>query len=34
VNSKQATDIRIWSTKILKEFLIKGFAMDDDRLKN
>ena len=34
VNSKHATDFRIWATKILKEFLIKGFTMDDDRLKN
>ena len=34
VNSLQATQFRIWATKILKEFIIKGFAMDDDRLKN
>jgi len=34
VNSKQATDFRIWATNILKEYIIKGFAMDDDRLKN
>ncbi len=33
VNSYQATQFRIWSTKILKEYTIKGFAMDDDRLK-
>ncbi|HSI91711.1 MAG TPA: virulence RhuM family protein [Adhaeribacter sp.] len=33
VNSRQATQFRIWATKTLKEFLIKGFAMDDDRLK-
>lgn len=33
VNSHQATQFRIWATKILKEFTIKGFAMDDDRLK-
>ncbi|WP_320033787.1 virulence RhuM family protein [Halarcobacter sp.] len=34
VNSIQATQFRIWATKILKEFIIKGFAMDDDRMKN
>ncbi len=34
VNSSQATQFRIWATKILKEFIIKGFAMDDDRMKN
>ena len=34
VNSMQATHFRIWATKILKEYIIKGFAMDDDRLKN
>jgi hypothetical protein len=34
VNSIQATQFRIWATKILKEYIIKGFAMDDDRLKN
>jgi len=34
VNSLQATQFRIWATKILKEYIIKGFAMDDDRLKN
>lgn len=33
VNSKRATNFRIWATKILKEYIIKGFAMDDDRLK-
>lgn len=33
VNSKKATSFRIWSTQILKEYMIKGFAMDDDRLK-
>lgn len=33
VNSYQATQFRIWSTKILKEYLIKGFVLDDDRLK-
>lgn len=34
VNSLQATQFRIWATKILKEFIIKGFAMDDNRMKN
>ena len=34
VNSAQATQFRIWATQILKEFMIKGFAMDDERLKN
>ena len=34
VNSKQATQFRIWSTNVLKEYIIKGFALDDDRLKN
>lgn len=33
VNSKRATNFRIWATSILKEYMIKGFAMDDDRLK-
>ncbi|MCU0435342.1 MAG: virulence RhuM family protein [Bacteroidia bacterium] len=33
VNSYNATQFRIWATKILKEYLIKGFAMDDERLK-
>ena len=33
VNSQQATQFRIWATQILKEYLIKGFAMDDERLK-
>ena len=34
VNSHQATQFRIWATKVLKEYIIKGFAMDDVRLKN
>ena len=34
VNSRQATHFRIWATQILKEYIIKGFAMDDVRLKN
>jgi hypothetical protein len=33
VNSKRATQFRIWATNILKEFIKKGFVMDDDRLK-
>jgi len=33
VNSVQATHFRIWATKILKEFIIKGFVLDDERLK-
>lgn len=33
VNSYQATQFRIWATKVLKDYLIKGFALDDDRLK-
>lgn len=33
VNSAQATQFRIWATKTLKEFIIKGFVMDDERLK-
>lgn len=33
VNSKQATQFRIWATRILKEFTIKGFVIDDVRLK-
>ncbi|MNQ85366.1 hypothetical protein D3C85_1005270 [compost metagenome] len=33
VNSKQATQFRIWATKTLREFIIKGFVLDDKRLK-
>lgn len=33
VNSRKATNFRIWATGILKEYMIKGFAMDDERLK-
>ena len=33
VNSRRATQFRIWATGILKEYIIKGFAMDDERLK-
>ena len=34
VNSVQATQFRIWATKTLRNFIIKGFALDDERLKN
>ncbi len=34
INSAKATQFRIWATKILKEYIIKGFAMDDERLKD
>ena len=33
VNSVQATQFRIWATNTLKEFIIKGFILDDERLK-
>ncbi len=33
VNSTRATQFRIWATKTLKEYIIKGFAIDDERLK-
>jgi hypothetical protein len=33
VNSRQATQFRIWATQTLREFIIKGFVLDDDRLK-
>ncbi|WP_293815228.1 virulence RhuM family protein, partial [Thiolapillus sp.] len=33
VNSRQATQFRIWATQTLKEFIIKGFVLDDERLK-
>lgn len=33
VNSRKATKFRIWATSILKEYMLKGFAMDDERLK-
>ncbi len=33
VNSYQATQFRIWATKTLKEFIIKGFVLNDERLK-
>jgi len=34
VNSAKATQFRIWANNVLKEYIIKGFAMDDERLKN
>ncbi len=34
VNSKKATMFRIWANRILKEFIIKGYVMDDERLKD
>ena len=34
VNSYQATQFRIWATNTLREFIIKGFVLDDERLKN
>lgn len=33
VNSKEATQFRIWATQTLREFIIKGFVLDDERLK-
>lgn len=34
VSSRKGTQFRIWSRRILKEFIVKGFVMDDERLKN
>ena len=34
VNSAQATQFRIWATQLIKEYILKGFAIDDERLKN
>jgi len=34
VNSAQATHFRIWATGVLREYIVKGFALDDERLKN
>ena len=34
VNSKSATHFRIWATSVLKEYMIKGFVLDDELLKN
>lgn len=33
INSAKATQFRIWATGVLKEFIVKGFVLDDDRLK-
>lgn len=33
INSKRATNFRIWATSVLKEYMIKGFVLDDERLK-
>jgi hypothetical protein len=33
VNSKRATAFRIWATEVLREYIVKGFALDDERLK-
>jgi len=33
VNSRRATQFRIWATGVLKEYMVKGFALDDERLK-
>ncbi|MBN8246286.1 MAG: virulence RhuM family protein, partial [Verrucomicrobia bacterium] len=33
VNSTQATQFRIWATRTLREFIVKGFVLDDERLK-
>lgn len=33
VNSSEATQFRIWATKVLREYILKGFALDDERLK-
>ena len=33
VNSAQAMQFRIWATRLIKEYIIKGFAMNDERLK-
>ena len=33
VNSARATQFRIWATKVLREYIIKGFAIDDERMK-
>ena len=34
VNSKQATHFRIWATNVLREYIVKGFALNDDRFKS
>jgi len=34
VNSMEATQFRIWATRVLREFIVRGFVLDDERLKN
>lgn len=34
INSKSATEFRMWATKVLKEYMIKGFSLNDELLKN
>ena len=34
INSKKATEFRIWATRILKEYMIKGFSINEEKLKN
>ena len=34
INSKKATEFRIWATKVLKEYMIKGFVLNVEKLKN
>ena len=34
VNSKEATQFHIWATKVLREYIVKGFSLNDDMLKN
>ena len=34
VNSARATQFRIWATKVLKEYIIKGFALNDERMRS
>jgi len=33
VNSKRATQFRIWATAVLKEYILKGYALNDERMK-
>lgn len=33
INSKRATSFRIWATTVLREYMVKGFALDDERMK-
>ncbi len=34
INSKKATEFRIWATRVLKEYITKGFVLNDEKLKN